>query len=89
MPVLEAMASGLPIVMSKKEGKEIIDDAVLFVENKVEEFQKAIEKILSDENFKNKLIQNGLNKIREIDSTKMDEKEVELYKKLIETSNRK
>ena len=83
MPVLEAMASGLPIVMSKKEGREIIDDDVLFVQNEPKEFQKAFIKILSDDDFKNNLIKKGLNKINEIDSSKMEQKEVELYKKLI------
>jgi glycosyltransferase involved in cell wall biosynthesis len=83
IPVLEAMASGLPVIMSKKEGKEIIDDAILFVENKPIEFQDAIKKIMSSDNLKNKLIKKGLELVKEIDSNKMDEKEVNLYKKLI------
>jgi len=89
MPVLEAMASGLPIVMSKKEGNEIIDDAILFVENKPKEFQNAIKEILSNDNFKNGLIKKGLEIIRKIDANKMNKKEVELYKKLINVSNKK
>jgi glycosyltransferase involved in cell wall biosynthesis len=83
MPVLEAIASGLPIVMSIKEGVEIIDEAVFFVENDPKEFEKAFQKILSDSNFKNKLIKKGLEKIKKIDSSIMEQKEIELYKKLI------
>ena len=83
MPVLEAMASGLPIIMSKKEGSEIIDDAILFVENKPIEFQEAIKKVLTDNNLKSRLIRKGLEVIKEISSNKMDQKEIELYKKLI------
>lgn len=89
MPVLEAMASGLPIVMSRNRGKEIIDDAILFVENDPKEFQNAFKKILSDNDFKNKLIKKGLEKINEIDSSKMEKKEVDLYKKLINTFDQK
>lgn len=83
MPVLESLASGLPVVMSKKEGLEIIDDAIFFVENDPKEFEKAFKKILSDDNFKGKLIKKGLEIIKEIDSSKMEQKEIELYEKLI------
>ncbi len=87
MPVLEAMASGLPIVMSKKDGKEIVDDAVLLIENDPKKVQIIFEKILSEDDFKKELIQKGLNKIKEIDSKKMEQKEIELYEKLIKTNN--
>lgn len=87
IPVLEAMASGLPIVMSKKEGNEIIDDAVLFVENEPNKFKNAFKEILANNELKNSLIEKGLNIINEIHSGKMENQEIELYKKLIKENN--
>jgi glycosyltransferase involved in cell wall biosynthesis len=85
IPVLEAMASGLPIVMSKhNEGdSEIIDDAIVFVENNADSFRNAFNRILSDPNYKNELKKKSLESIKKINGEMMEEKEKEIYLKLI------
>jgi len=82
---LEAMASGLPIVMSKHDNvySEIIDDAVVFVENDTCSFKNAFKKILEDPTYKQELRKRSLETIRKISGDNMERKEAELYLKLI------
>ena len=84
IPVLEAMACGLPIVISKHTDghTEIIDDTVYFVENKSESFRNAFEKILTDNNLKIKLRNKSLETIKKISGEKMENAELQIYKKL-------
>lgn len=85
IPVLEAMASGLPIVMSKhdKSYTEIIDDTVVYVDNHAKSFQDAFKKILSNSQHKEELRNKSLELIKQISGDVMEEKEKELYSSLI------
>lgn len=85
MPVLEAMASGLPVVMSKHDTSysEIIDGAVVFVENNGKSFAEAFKKILSDAKYKEELGKRSLDTVRKIGGDLMEQKEYELYQHLI------
>ncbi len=86
IPVLEAMACGLPIVMSRHSSdySEIIDEAVVFVENNHSNFSNAFKQILTNPEYKEKLKTKSLSMSNKISGTKMEEKELTLYKTLIE-----
>ncbi len=84
IPVLEAMACGLCIVMSRHSNdySEIIDDSVYFVDNNPNNFKMAFEKILLDDDLRNKLKIKSLETIKKISGKKMEAAELEVYKKL-------
>lgn len=89
IPTLEAMASGLPVIMSKREGNysEIIDDAVVFVENSAESFQNAIDKVLSNTQLKEGLKKKSLEIVKKLSGDVMEERELQIYKKFLELNN--
>lgn len=62
IPLVEAMASGIPIICSHSTCvPEIVGDAaVLFNENNIDEIAYAINMVYSDTSLRNKLISNGI-----------------------------
>ena len=86
IPALEAAASGVPVILPKQEfdpDPDIIKDFALLVDNNPESFREAILKVISDENLRKKMINDGLVITKKISSEIMEEKEKELYLKLL------
>jgi len=86
IPILEAMSSGLPVIIPKSKSPELMDDlgdGVIRVENKPEFFTEAIEKILNNSDLHDKLTKKVLEGIQNFDGKVMEEKESELYKEVI------
>ncbi len=87
IPVLEAAASGIPVILPKQDfdpNPELIRDFALLVDNNPESFKIAIETILSDKNKYDKMVRAGLDTVKKISSDIMEEKEKDLYLSLLQ-----
>jgi len=86
IPVLEAAASGVPVILPKQKFNskpEIIEKFAMLVDNTPNSFQNAIKKILLDESLRNEMIKKGLDTVKSISGDLMEEKEKDLYLKII------
>ena len=89
IPIIEAMACGLPIVTRKRgnEEREDMDEALMFVDNNPEGFKKAIEKLLSDNELKKKMSERSLKQFNKINGNIMEKKEVSVYREVLKLAN--
>jgi len=85
IPVIEAMASKLPIVIPYLQSgyEEGLDDVALFSERNPKEFSKTIKKLLSDESLQKTLSEKSFIKSKEFDSEKIESRELEIYVELM------
>jgi len=86
IPVLEAAASGLPVILPKQEfdpNPELIKDFAMLVNNDPESFRDAISKVLYDKRLYDKMVHDGFETVKKINGELMEEKEKELYCKLM------
>jgi glycosyltransferase involved in cell wall biosynthesis len=67
LPVLEAMASGTPVITSKTSSLgEIAGDASLLIEpTRIDEFLNALETICGNSNLRNELVAKGLERVKQ------------------------
>ena len=88
MPVINAMASGLPIVIpfQREEFSDGLEGSVVFSKRNPQEFHNKIKKILGDQNFHQELSQKGINKSKDFDEEKIEKREAKIYTELIEES---
>ncbi len=86
IPVMEAMASGLPIVIpfQKEEFSDGLEGSVVFAKQNPQEFHNKIKQILNDQNFCQELSMNAINKSKDFDEKKIEKREAEIYAELIQ-----
>ena len=89
LPMLEAMACGVPVITSNRTSiPEVTGNAAILVDpENIQEIANAICKVLKDENLKSDLIRKGLKRAKMFSWRKMAEETLELYKRVYESSN--
>jgi len=85
IPVIEAMAAGLPVVIPfPKEGfSEGLEKTAIFSKNNEESFTENIQKLLNNEGLREKFSILSVNKAKEFDSQKIEKREAEVYLELL------
>jgi len=85
IPVLEAMASGLPtIVPNPIEGfSDGLEDAVIYANMNSESFASEIKKIIEDAKYAQELGHKAHKKAIEFDAEKTEQREADMYKELL------
>jgi len=88
IPVLEAMASGLPTIISKpiKGLSDGLEDSVVFSDIKSHTLTQEIKKILYNDSLSKSLSEKAIKKSKEFDGKKMEMKEAEIYQELVKGS---
>ncbi|MDP2923738.1 MAG: glycosyltransferase family 4 protein [Candidatus Omnitrophota bacterium] len=84
IPIIEAMASGLPIVASNLPAiAEIVDDCGLLCKNEPADFREKIETLLKNSELRSNLSQKARERSRFFDYEILEKQEAEIYKNLI------
>ena len=85
IPVLEAMASGLPVVIPHPlQGlSDGLEDSVAFTGLDPKSFSFKIKKILEDKNYAQSLSTKAIEKSMEFDGIKMESREAKIYEELV------
>ena len=85
-PPLEAMACGCPVAASRTTSiPEVVGDAgLLFDPRNVEEMTDAIRRIISDEELRKKLVEQGLERSKKFTWQRAAERTWQLYRRLAE-----
>ncbi|ARS63766.1 UDP-D-galactose:(glucosyl)lipopolysaccharide-1,6-D-galactosyltransferase [Candidatus Nitrosomarinus catalina] len=89
IPVLEALASGMPIVIPEPEQgySDGLEDAALFAKLESDSFKEQFIKIIDDEECREILCVNAIKKSRHFDTNNIENREKEIYQELIDTNN--
>jgi glycosyltransferase involved in cell wall biosynthesis len=86
IPMLEAMAASLPVVVSKsplEKSKEIIEEVGFLVDNTPDSFRKVFIKLIEDPQLYRMMSEKSRAKAAELDGSIMEEKEANVYKEVL------
>ena len=85
LPILEAMACGVPVITSNVSSMpEAGGDAALYVDpNSLEDIQKKLDEVLEDKDLRDNLIKKGFKQAKKFSWEKCAEKTAEIYKSVI------
>jgi glycosyltransferase involved in cell wall biosynthesis len=85
IPVLEAMATGLPIIISEpvKGLSDGLDDTVIFSKINPKLLSEKIERVFNEPKLLKELSEKSLKKSKEFDGEKIEKREAEIYQELI------
>ena len=85
LPPIEAMACGCPVVSSNSSSlPEVIGDAGLLIDpDKVEELASAMYKVLTEQDFRDSLIQKGFERIKRFSWETTTSQTFEIYKEML------
>ena len=83
-PPLEGTASGVPVVAAMNSSiPEVMGDAVMYVNPfRVDQIAKAFETVLSDDGFRRKLIDEGLDRVKQFTWRRTAEQTLEVFTNL-------
>lgn len=89
IPVMEAMASGLPVVIPfPKDGySDGLEDIAIFSERTPESFSRHINEVLANSKLHEKLSSRSLSKAKEFDSEVIEKREAQIYFELLKKSD--
>ena len=85
IPIIEAMAAGLPLVVPQprwEASPELVSDIALVVPNEPAGFRDAFLCLKRDEPLRRELGERGRRRALEVDGSKMEAREAELYRSL-------
>ena len=82
MPLIEAMACGVPVVASNTTSvPEVVKDAGVLVDpGNIPAIAQAMQKILTDSAFKEQLVQKGLVRVRDYNASALARQTYDLFK---------
>ncbi|MGY5141680.1 MAG: glycosyltransferase family 4 protein, partial [Nitrosopumilus sp.] len=89
MPVMEAMASGTPVIVPESEDSRELGDSVVFAECNVKEFTKKIDELLKNKTKRDEYSVKCVETSKKFDISKLEKREAEIYQELIKNGKNK